>query len=214
MAIFDLYGAKTSNCFRAAIALEEAEITYNVRRIDLPDGEQRQPEFLEINPAGQVPVLTSNSGSGAPFVLTQSNAIVVFAAEQAPDRLLPRDQGTDRRLIWERFFFFVTDVIGPRHDGFLLQAHHEDRAASLLSGQAHRAIGLCERFLDAGPFMAGRKFSIADIAAITIIKSTYLEIDWTAFPQLRQWYFDVSGRPGVVCGLRAFDLPGSGVRLS
>jgi hypothetical protein len=45
----ELYGARTGNCLRVSIALEEAALPYVVRRVDLRRGEQRRPEHLALN---------------------------------------------------------------------------------------------------------------------------------------------------------------------
>src|SRR5258706_3372060 len=47
----ELYGAKTGNCLRVSVALEEAEIPYIVRKLDLRRSEHRTPEHLSRNPA-------------------------------------------------------------------------------------------------------------------------------------------------------------------
>ena len=53
----ELYGARTGNSLRAAIALEEAGLAYVQQFIDLRAGAHRQPDFLALNSAGQVPIL-------------------------------------------------------------------------------------------------------------------------------------------------------------
>ena len=46
----------TANGIRGALALEESGLPYTLHRIDLPKGQTKSPEFLKINPAGQIPV--------------------------------------------------------------------------------------------------------------------------------------------------------------
>jgi len=47
----ELYGARTGNCRRAAISLEEAGLAYRVRQVDLAGGAQRSSAHLALNPA-------------------------------------------------------------------------------------------------------------------------------------------------------------------
>lgn len=82
----ELYGAPTGNCVRAAIALEVAGIKYAVRHVDLTRGGQRASGYLAINPAGKVPALVETTDNQR-FVLTQSNAIILYADGKAPGRL-------------------------------------------------------------------------------------------------------------------------------
>ena len=74
---FALMGARTGNCLRVSVALEVLGIPYEQVRIDLRSGEQRQAEFLAINPFGHVPVLVDRAAGQEGFVLTQSNAILL-----------------------------------------------------------------------------------------------------------------------------------------
>jgi hypothetical protein len=62
-ATYELVGARTGNCLRAAIALEAAGMFYTVRRLDLAAGEQHGYPHLALNPAGRVPVLTGGAAA-------------------------------------------------------------------------------------------------------------------------------------------------------
>nr|WP_274520167.1 hypothetical protein [Cupriavidus sp. IDO] len=56
-----MYGALTGNCIRAAIALDEADIPYTVKRINLAAGEQRIEQYRVPNAFGKVPVSSLTS---------------------------------------------------------------------------------------------------------------------------------------------------------
>lgn len=201
----ELYGAPTGNCLRAAIALEEAGIDYRIRSVDLVRGEHKRAEYLGLNPAGRVPTLVDHSMDGQPLVLTQSNAIILYAADCKPNTILSSTPGRDRARAIERFFFFVTDVIAPNHGAFFLRPKREDVAAGLLEERSMEALRLADDFLSEGAYIGGSRFTIADISALTIVGSLADSIEWSDMPRLRQWYANVSGRPGVIAGLRAFD---------
>jgi GST-like protein len=204
----DLHGAQTGNCFRVAIALEEAAIPYTVHRVDLMKEEQRSPGHLRLNPAGKVPVLVDRSVPGEPFVLSQSNAIILWAAGHAPGRLIPRDEGPDRMHVLERFFYFVTDVIARSHAAFALRrADAGGGGADALDRLALASLSVAESFVAAAPFMAGDSFSIADIAAFTIASAYARDVAWTDLPALERWFATIAARPAVRRGLRAFDQP-------
>ncbi len=55
--MIDLFTAATGNGRRAAIMLEECGLPYKPHKIDLMKGDQKQPEFLKMNPAGAIPVI-------------------------------------------------------------------------------------------------------------------------------------------------------------
>ena len=201
----ELHAAHTGNSIRAAIALEEAGIPYVLHGVDLSRGQQRSPGHLALNPAGKVPTLVERHQGKPAFVLTQSNAIVLYAAAKAPGRLLPRDEGADRSLAMERFFYFVTDVIAPSHAAFFLQRQESRAGADLLHARSCEALDLADRFVAETPFMAGRAFTIADIAAVTVVAHLEESLDWARLPNLRRWMDETRSRPAVDRGFHAFD---------
>ena len=73
----ELYGAPTGNCIRAAIALEEAGLSYTPKLVDLANRAHQGVDHLALNPLGKVPVLVEKEEGRKPFVLTQSNAIIL-----------------------------------------------------------------------------------------------------------------------------------------
>ena len=79
--MLDLYTANTFNGQRATIMLEETGLDYRAHHLALMKGDQRQPEFLKLNPSGRIPVLIERDYCDSiPFVLTQSVAIVQYLA--------------------------------------------------------------------------------------------------------------------------------------
>ena len=198
----ELYGAQTGNCIRAAIALEEAGIAYSARPVNLATGEHQGQELRSLNPFGKVPVLVQRA-SGAGFVLAQSNAIILFAAESSPTTLLPADP-VARAKVYERFFYFLTDVIAVSHGAFKLQQIGASEQAKSINELAVSALLEGGRFLAFSPFMAGESFSVADIAAFTIARAYYDVIEWGEHPELAHWYGEVARRPAVLRGLKVF----------
>lgn len=202
----ELYGARTGNCLRAAVALEEAGLAYRPVRVDLRSGEHQGPAYLARNPAGKVPIISVDAGFGEPLIITQSNAIILYAAERSEGRLLP-DAPASRARTLERFFFFVTDVVAPGMASFQLRRGGMAEAALLLEGRAQAMFESSEHFLDGGPYLAGSDFSIVDIVAVTIASAYEKTIPWTALPRFKAWYDRVLDRPAVHRGLHVFDPP-------
>ncbi len=202
---FVLYGMKTGNCIRAAMALEEAELPYVVRRYDPWKPGEGEVEYRQLNPNGKVPTLVDRSQPDDPFVLTQSNAIVLYAATKAPGKLLQAGDARAQARVLERFAYFVTDVIAPSHAAYLLRALENPIAAKLLSERSMAAIEDAERFASTGTFIAGDAFSIADIAAVTIVSSVVSELRWDRLPALSRWFAQIRARPTFERAAAAFD---------
>lgn len=207
-ARLELYGARTGNGYRALIALLEAGIEVAVRRVDLAGGEHKQPAFLQINPRGKIPVLVGRDGGGkVDFVLTQSNAIIMWASDQAPGRLLPAPGSVERAVALERYFYFLTDVIQVNFASFLMRRAGETGAEARLTDAYVNGIVAAEPFIAGQPFMAGDQFSIADIAAWTIMKTMSEHVPWSDLPALTRWHNALASRPGIQRGMAAYDAP-------
>lgn len=78
--MIDLYTSPTPNGWKAAMALEELELAYSVKNIDLASGDQHTPAFLAMNPNGRIPVIVDHSADA--LVVFDSNAILFYLAEK------------------------------------------------------------------------------------------------------------------------------------
>jgi GST-like protein len=87
--MIDLYTAPTPNGWKASITLEELAIPYEVHVVNLMAGDQKKPEYLEINPNGRIPAIVDRDEDG--FAVFESGAIMIYLAEKA-GRLLPSDR--------------------------------------------------------------------------------------------------------------------------
>ena len=178
----ELYGAQSGNSIRAAIALEEAGLAYTPKFVDLSSGEQRSASHLALNPAGKVPVLVEKEEGQEPFILTQSNAIILYAADKAPGRLMPEND-RDRVIAIERLFFFVTDVIAVSHAAFSLRdVPTAQEGQRVLMDRVFATLETAEIYVSRNEFMAGKTFSAADIAAFTIGQSVKSDLAWPKLP--------------------------------
>ncbi|MBW4575572.1 MAG: glutathione S-transferase [Aphanothece sp. CMT-3BRIN-NPC111] len=76
--MIQLYGHELSgNSYKAKLMLSLLGLNYQWTKIDLLTGAHKQPEFLALNPFGQVPVLVDGN-----TVLADSQAILVYLARQ------------------------------------------------------------------------------------------------------------------------------------
>ena len=205
--MIELFGDATGNTFRATITLEEAGLPYRPRRIDLSRGEQRDDAYLRLNATGRIPTLIDTAGPGGqPLVLTQSNAIMFYAAEKS-GRLLPQD-GTQRVRALEWLFLFVTDVIAPSHQGYFLRKGPEapacEQAVRRLDERAISWYPHIDRHLAGHAYFAGEAFSLADIAAYTITAALAGQLTWDSLPNVRGWFERVRARAAVRNAMAAF----------
>lgn len=202
----ELHGARTGNCLRAAIGLHEAGLSYRLRHVDLRHGEQQSESHLAFNPRGKVPVLVVRETETTPLrVITQSNAILFYAAECSPGRLLPEVGSQSRVKALDAFFHFITDIIALSGVAFTMRLQGDVDASTALTHRYMASIQASEFFLSEAGYMGGDDFSIADIAAFTIIQSVEKHLPWARLPRLQAWCDQIAARPAVRNGMQTFD---------
>ena len=70
--MIDLYTAPTPNGWKASVALEELGLPYEVHIVTLLAGDQKQPEYLQLNPNGRIPTIVDRDAGN--FAVFESGA--------------------------------------------------------------------------------------------------------------------------------------------
>jgi glutathione S-transferase len=151
----------SQNGWKVRVLLGLLDIPHRSRLVSIFEGESRTEAFLELNPAGAIPVLELEDGRA----IAESNAILCYLAEGT--RFLPGERYWRAKIMQWLFFeqYQVEPAIGSLRFWTLtgrLERNHGMVAAKRESGV--RALAALERALPAGRFLAGDELSIADIA--------------------------------------------------
>jgi len=198
--MIDLYTSQTSNGRKVPILLEELEIPYNLIPIDLSKDEQKEPEFLIINPNGKIPAIVDHDNGG--FVVIESGAILLYLAEKY-GRFIPKDPKARSQAI--QWLMFQMGGIGPimgQLSHFTLYTDTKiPYAIKRYRDETERLFSVLDTRLKNRDFLAG-EFSIADIAHYPWInKYSVLDINMIDYPNLKEWFDRVSTRPAVQKGM-------------
>lgn len=204
--MIDLYLAGTANGLRASIALEETGLPYRAHKIDLTKGEQRSPEFLARNPAGLIPVLVDSEGPGGkPFTLSQSGAIVLYAAEKS-GKYLPKDAAL-RALAMQWMFQAASDIAGTSNAVFHNELRVPEKSSANLDYFKKRLVdffAVCDRQLADKEFLIGSELSVADLMMYPNFAARKAMLDQLGgLPHLQRWGAAMAARPGVARGMKA-----------
>lgn len=191
--MIELYTWRTPNGFKPLILLEETGMEYKVHPVNIGNGEQFAPAFLEISPNNKIPAIVDNGLS-----IFESGAILIYLAEKA-GQLLPSTPAEKADVM--QWLMWQIGGLGP----MLGQAGHfknlnEPYANKRFGDEAQRLLKVLDKQLTANEYVAG-DFSIADIAIYPWIKTAtgaYVGIDLAAFGNIDRWVRSLDARPSVV----------------
>ncbi len=197
--MIELYTAPTPNGWKVSVTLEELGIPYEVKRIDIMAGDQKQPEFLAINPNGRIPaIIDRDAGDLAIF---ESGAIMLYLAEKA-GKLIPGD--IKGRMDVIQWLMFQMSGIGPMQgQANVFNLYFPEKIPTVIDrymNETKRLYTVLDKQLEGKDFICG-DYSLADIANwgwICIHDWTGIEID--DLPNLKAWLERVGQRDAVVRG--------------
>jgi len=159
-----LYHFPSPNPQKVTFALQELGLDCEIVPVDLAKGEQRQPDFLALNPFGRVPVLTDGD-----LTITESHAILAYLGDKA-GRLWPSSAaGRADALKW---LFFLSQHITPpageivfnRIAAKLLGIPSDEAAIARGEKALPAVIGIIEGQLAGNKWITGSQFSLVDCA--------------------------------------------------
>ena len=197
MPAISLWGRRSScNVQKALWLLEELALPFDHIEAGGDFGGLDDPAFRRMNPHGRVPTLKDGD-----LVVWESEAILRYLAARygAPDfwSADPAERATvDQWLAWTAaslyrdwidLFWRLVRTPPARQDAQAIEGHRQRTAEryAFLDGQ-----------LATRPYLAGERFSLADIAAgMTLYRWYEMPIERPALPHLEAWYERLRARP-------------------
>jgi glutathione S-transferase len=191
--------------------IAELGLDVEVRPVSLMAGEHRTPDFLALNPSGQVPVLLDG-----PFRLTESGAILRYLALLAPSRLIPVDRigaaRLDEALDWFKTGFSADFCTGVVYAQLLPHYRHADarvQAAVLARAQERAAARLAvldQHMLRGRAFLCGADMTLADlVGAAMVTLGEGIRYDLSPYPNIQAWIGRMKARPSWRVANQAFE---------
>jgi len=171
-----LYGGERTRAQSVVWYLEELGVPYQYKKLDLRAGENKQPEYLAINPIGKVPALVDDGSS-----IWESGAILWHLAnkyEQIPDDLAAQSQ----TIQW---ILFANSTLA---NGLFLEDRREQEMPRLLNP-------LNEIFQN-NSYLMGEEFTVADVAVGYYLHTAkiLLNLDLQAYPFVIEYLDRLSQR--------------------
>jgi glutathione S-transferase len=192
MKLYDL--ERSGNGYKVRLMLALLGLPYESIRIDLPKGEHKHPDFLALNPFGEIPVFCDGE-----VVLRDSQAILVYLARaHGGETWLPSDPASMARVT-QWLSTAANDIArGPadarRHD---LLGYDIDIAKA--RAQTVRVISIMEKHLSGRDWLELGRPTIADICCFPYIALSYQGgVPLDDHPNVRAWIARVKALPGFV----------------
>ena len=199
-----LYDAgRAPNPRRVRIFLAEKELNVRIVPVDIGKLEHKAPAFVAVNPMKQTPVLELDDGT----IITESIAICRYFEELHPEPPLFGTTALERAQVemWQRRMEF--GLLGPvsavfRHLHPAMAPMEVPQVAAW--GEANKPrvmdfLAILDRHLSGSRFIAGDRFSIADITGLVGVD--FLKPAKLALPDemthVKRWHAEVAARPSA-----------------
>jgi glutathione S-transferase len=198
-------------CRKVRVALAEKKLDFELQ---LEKTWHRRPEFLALNPAGQVPVIVEDDGT----VLSESTPICEYLEEVYADQCLigfdPAGRAEIRRLINWFDLKFGVEVTHNLVDEKLMKriiglGGPDSQAVRAGKHNIHYHLDYIGYLTERRTWLGGDDFSLADIAAAAHVSAVdYIgDVPWDDHAPAKDWYARVKSRPSFRA-LLADHIPG------
>jgi GST-like protein len=199
--MIDLHYWPTPNGHKITLFLEEAELDYTIKPVDIGKGEQFRAEFLAIAPNNRMPAIVDHAPAdgGTPISVFESGAILLYLADKT-QRFLRQD--LRGRIVVNEWLFWQMAGLGPmtgQYGHFHVYAPEQiPYAMDRYANEVRRLLGVLDRHLAGRRFIAGDDYTIADMACYPWINPySKAPLDLAPFAQVRRWHEAIAQRPAT-----------------
>ena len=165
-----LYSMGTPNGVKVTIMLEELlalghiGAEYDAWLIKIGEGDQFGSDFVKINPNSKIPALLDHSAS-PPIRVFESGSILLYLAEKF-DAFLPKDIATRTETMnWLFWQMGSAPYLGGGFGHFYAYAPYKmEYPIDRFAMETKRQLDVLDKRLSENEYLAGREYTIADIA--------------------------------------------------
>jgi GST-like protein len=198
--MIDFYALTSPNVQKIFIMLEECELPYNMKLVDVWKGDQFTPEFTRINPLQKVPAIVDSEGPGGkPYTVIESGAILLYLADKT-GKFVPKDKAQYFEMM--QWLMVQMANIGPMCGQLVhfskFAGPGQDYGHARYRTMVNKLFDLYEQRLAARPYVAGDEYSIADMAAFPWLRNVgLLAVDLGTRPHVKAWVDKLEARDAV-----------------
>lgn len=190
--------ALSGHAHRARLFLSLLGIPHELVDVDLKSAAQKRPEFLALNPFGQVPVLDDDG-----TIISDSNAILVYLATKlGRTDWLPQDaKGAAAVQRW--LSVAAGDLAFGPAAARLITVFGAKRDPEEVIARAHVLLKRLEAHLAGRDWLVGTAPTVADVALYSYLSSAPEgNVDLSAYARVNAWLRRIEALPGFVAFAR------------
>jgi glutathione S-transferase len=151
-----LYYAPRSRSFTALWLLEELGVDYRLESFDLAAGRHKEPDYLQLNPMGKVPMVVDR-GRAVP----ELGAMAIYLSDLHPAAGLAPAEDDASRPDFLRWIFFSSAIVEPAFAEKMFG--WEQHPSNVAWGSFDEMLRVLNDGLGQNTWLLGEKFSAADV---------------------------------------------------
>lgn len=192
MKLYDL--EPSGNCYKVRLFCALAKIPVNLVPVEFMAGEHKSPNFLAMNPLGELPILDDNG-----FILRDSQAILVYlAGKYSGESWLPKDPANAAKVMQ----WLSTAANNVQHgpgDARLVDLFGYKLDKSTAVANSDRLLPVFEAHLGNNNWLEMGRATIADIACFPYIALSYQGgVSLDSYPNIRAWIARIKALPNYI----------------
>ncbi|MEP7302183.1 MAG: glutathione S-transferase family protein [Caldimonas sp.] len=185
------YHSPQSRSAGTLFLLEELGADYELRALDLQKNEQRQGDYLGVNPMGKVPAIVHDGA-----LVTEQGAVYTYLADLYPEAGLTPAIGDPLRGPYLRWLFFYNASFEPALIDRSLKREPAPAATSPYGTYETMLQTLWDQ-LGNGPYLLGERFTAADVLWATALRWTTMFKLVPETPAVTAYIERVTSRPAA-----------------
>ncbi len=185
------FHAPQSRSAGALVLLEELGADYELRVLNLKQGDQRKPDYLRVNPMGKVPAIVHDGA-----LVTEQGAVYAYLADLYPEAGITPAIGDPLRGPYLRWLFYYGSSFEP---ALIDRSMKREPAPASTSpyGDYDTMLKTLTNQLATGPWLLGERFTAADVLWGTALRWTTMFKLVPETPVIGGYIARVAARPAA-----------------
>ena len=203
--MIELYYWTTPNGHKITMFLEEANLEYTIKPINIGKGDQFNPDFLKFSPNNRIPAIIDRKpiDGGKAITVFESGAILLYLAGKT-GQFIPKDlRGQVQVLEWVMWQMGgLGPMAGQNHHFSHYAPEKISYAIDRYVKETNRLYAVLDKRLRGRAFIAGKQYTIADMACYPWVIPDRQGQNLADFPDLKRWKETIRARPAT---MRAYE---------